>query len=86
MGIDDTFSPRVEGSRAPGEAAPEGPRSVGRAEFRRLLERLERLASPGEKVEDAGDLQRAMRSADEDFVVAMELRRMLEAAYRERTR
>ncbi len=56
------------------------------ADFRALLERLERLAgapAPAE-VHDTEGLQQALRAADQDFTSAMDLRRRLEDAFRSR--
>ncbi|MBZ0152683.1 MAG: hypothetical protein K8J09_14255 [Planctomycetes bacterium] len=54
-------------------------------QFQELLERLQRLAEQHRTVppvEDADQLQAAMRSADDGFQVAMDLRRQLEDAFR----
>lgn len=53
-------------------------------EFRRLLEKLEKLStkSEGAVVKDAKGLQDALRKAEDDFVSAMDLRRKLEEAFR----
>lgn len=57
--------------------------AVGETPFRRLLERLEALAqAPAAPVADAEGLQQALRRADDDYVVAMDLRRRIEAAVR----
>jgi hypothetical protein len=58
------------------------------AAFRRILERLEQLArtEPPTGVKDAEDLADAMRKAEDGFTSAMDLRRQLETAFRERTR
>lgn len=51
--------------------------------FRRLLERLEGLArAPAPTVGNADDLQHALRRAEDDYVVAMDLRQRLEEAVR----
>lgn len=63
------------------------PAAVDGAQFRRLLETLERLAKepPAQPpVDDAAGLQDAMRRATDDFTTAMDLRRQLEAAFRAR--
>jgi len=55
--------------------------------FRALLESLERLAprtEPTPAVDDAEGLQRAIRAADDGFRQAMDLRRRLEEAFRQR--
>lgn len=58
------------------------------AAFRRILERLEQLArtKPPTEVKDAEGLADAMRKAEDGFTSAMDLRRQLESAFRERTR
>lgn len=60
------------------------------ANFRRLLESLEKLtkdhqkAPPAAAVADADQLQEAMQRVDEGFTTAMDLRKQLEAAFRSR--
>lgn len=54
-------------------------------QFLELLERLQRLAEQHRTtppVENADQLQAAMRSADDGFQAAMDLRRQLEHAFR----
>lgn len=61
-----------------GNAAP-APR------FQQLLERMQRLAREHQAappVEDADQLQAALRTADDGFVAAMDLRQKLEEAFR----
>ncbi|MBM4061279.1 MAG: hypothetical protein FJ265_09340 [Planctomycetes bacterium] len=67
---------------APGARGPDTPG------FRTLLESLEKLAAAHRQappVQDADQLQDAMARADSGFTTAMELRRLLEAAFRART-
>jgi hypothetical protein len=80
MSVSETSLLRPVG--APGGAA-ETPAPPADATFRRLLERLETLVrTPAAPVADAADLQLALRRAEDDYVVAMDLRRQLEAAVR----
>ncbi len=77
----------VGGSGAPQPAG--APPVADGLEFRRLLERLEELAQrenapatpPAADVETFRD---AVRAADDDFAAAMDLRRRLEEAFRQR--
>lgn len=72
------------GAEPPRPAATSPP--ADGADFRALLERLERLAgtpAPAE-VHDTEGLQQALRAADQDFTSAMDLRRRLEDAFRSR--
>ena len=82
MGVEDVT--RIPGIGGPEPSGP-APAAAPGVEFRRLLERLEKLTGEAGPVRDAGDLERAVRRADEEFVAAMTLRRMLEQAYRERS-
>jgi len=70
----------------PGRASvPGGLATDASSSFQALLERLQHFASsPKEapKVDDADDLQVAMRDADQSFTTAMDLRRQLEEAFR----
>jgi hypothetical protein len=78
------IGPNPIGRADPGPTTAAGPE---RAEFRRLLERLEKLARPDRsaEVKDADGLQEALRGADDGFVSAMDLRRKLEEAFRARS-
>jgi hypothetical protein len=56
--------------------------------FRRLLESLEqvgRRSEPAPESVDAASLPDVLQRAEEDFAVAMDLRRRLEQAFRART-
>lgn len=84
MAIDPKFA--IDSLQALGKqpaanvAAPSG-------EFRKLLDSLEQLVAEHKKVDeiaDADQLQQAMRTADASFVTAMDLRRQLEEAFRNR--
>ena len=84
MAIDTTMRPApIGGAPAPektGTATPTG-------DFRSLLASLEQLVAEHRKVDgvqDADQLQDAMRTADASFVTAMDLRRQLEQAFRQR--
>lgn len=57
------------------------------ADFRRLLESLERLAAEHRKappIDDADGVEDAIVRADEGYSLAMDLRRQLEDAFRQR--
>lgn len=64
-----------------------GPDPVTRSiapRFQALLDRLQRLSSEQPRAEDVDTpetLQRALQTADEGFVAAMDLRRQLEEAF-----
>ncbi|MEZ5966723.1 MAG: hypothetical protein R3F56_22990 [Planctomycetota bacterium] len=76
----DPTNPRVTG---PVAAEPAGVAAPTNPTFQRLLDSLESLArSPTPAVGDAESLQHALRRAEDDFVVAMDLRRRLEEAVR----
>ncbi len=66
------------------DRTPTGPSKTDSAEFRRLLERLEKLSTRSEEtvVKDAKGLEEALQKAEDDFVSAMDLRRKLEEAFR----
>ncbi len=71
-----------------GLPAAKSPGATGDSgEFRSLLDSLEQLVAEHKKVDgvlDADQLQDAMRTADASFVTAMDLRRQLEEAFRQR--
>jgi hypothetical protein len=81
MSTDHIFP--IGGTGGP-ERTSTGPSSTDSAEFRRLLERLEKLSTKSEEVvvKDAKGLEDALRKAEDDFVSAMDLRRKLEEAFR----
>ena len=64
-----------------------GPSSTARASapnFQAMLDRLQRLTSEQPRAEDVDTpetLQRALQTADDGFVAAMDLRRQLEEAF-----
>jgi hypothetical protein len=83
--------PRIDGIGAGTSSQPSARATApDNAEFRRLLDSLERLAQdhrqapPAETVQDADQLQEALQRADAGFTTAMDLRRQLEAAFRGR--
>ncbi|MCA8963742.1 MAG: hypothetical protein H6838_03670 [Planctomycetes bacterium] len=84
MAIDTTLKLDPIGSATP----VAGSVAAGKAnEFRSLLDSLEQLVAEHKKldgVQDADQLEHAMRTADESFVTAMDLRRQLEEAFRQR--
>jgi hypothetical protein len=86
MGIDESF--RIDRLHGPGRVTKRPPEAAADgAGFRRLLEQLEQLAPAGDPpiVPDVDELQRAVRRADDDYRTAMDLRRLLEQAYRDKT-
>lgn len=83
--------PRIDGVGAGAPTPAIAPTAApDNAEFRRLLDSLERLAQdhrqapPAGAVQDADQLQAAIQRADAGFTTAMDLRRQLEAAFRGR--
>lgn len=75
---------------APGPAAPAAGAVAGASaaeaspKFQQLLERLQQLTSAQpepEAVDTPETLQEALRTADDGFVAAMDLRKQLEAAF-----
>ncbi|MCA8944055.1 MAG: hypothetical protein KDB80_15935 [Planctomycetes bacterium] len=84
MNIDERM--RIDGVKGPDPAHHAGkPEQTGPTEFRRLLEKLEAVAKQSkveESVEDVDKLRDAMKQADDDFSVVMDLRKKLEDAYR----
>ena len=66
------------------DGTAKGSAKTDSAEFRRLLERLEKLSTKSEEtvVKDTKGLADALRKAEDDFVSAMDLRRKLEEAFR----
>lgn len=79
MGIDDLL--RIDRIHS---QAPDGPRPpADKDEFRRLLEQVQRLAKkPQRAAGNADELASALQEAEKDFDLAMELRAMLEDAFR----
>lgn len=72
----------LRGNGAPEHAAPTATESSPR--FQELLERLQRLAATQPKADDVDSpeqLREALRTADDGFVAAMDLRKQLEAAF-----
>ncbi len=79
---------RLPGTTPLGDAAtPAAPPRADGASFQRLLESLQQLAESHRnlpQVADAEQLRDAIKTADDGFVTAMNLRRQLEAAFRAR--
>ncbi|MBL8748159.1 MAG: hypothetical protein JNK78_03295 [Planctomycetes bacterium] len=81
--------PRVDAAPAVAPDTPAktaGPSPDG-STFQRLLESLQQLRTTGRAVADANDpgqLRDAIRAADDGFVTAMDLRKRLEEAFRNR--
>lgn len=78
----DALAP-LGGAAAPATSAP----ADDSASFRRLLESLERLKAEHRQtpeVADAVSVQDAVARVDEGFSLAMDLRRQLEIAFRQR--
>jgi hypothetical protein len=68
---------------APTAAAPSA--TEGSPRFQELLERLQKLAAEQPKADEVDTpetLQEALRTADDGFVAAMDLRQKLEEAFR----
>lgn len=84
MSIDERF--RIDGVQGTNPAqSGEQAKPGDPTEFRRLLERLEdvaRKSNEPDQVEDVEKLRDAMKKADDDFSVVMDLRKQLEEAYR----
>jgi hypothetical protein len=69
---------------APPAGAQPTPAAEASPRFQQLLERLQKLTAEQPKAEDVDTpetLQQALRTADDGFVAAMDLRRQLEAAF-----
>lgn len=81
--------PRIDAATNGATAAPAAP-PPDTANFRRLLESLEKLtkdhrqAPPAEDVQDTDQLKAALQRADQGFTTAMDLRRQLEDAFKAR--
>ena len=81
--------PRIDPALGPNAAAPTGQapaaESGGSPRFQELLERLQRIADEQRAAEDVDSpeqLRDALRTADDGFVAAMDLRRQLEEAFK----
>ncbi|MFK7738711.1 MAG: hypothetical protein AB8H80_00200 [Planctomycetota bacterium] len=79
-------APSVPGANGPAPAAPAGaPPASESPRFSELLERLQRLAaeqSKPDEVQGPEGLKQALRTADDGYVAAMDLRQKLEEAFR----
>jgi hypothetical protein len=79
VGIDDIL--RLE--RIQGQASGVAPSAAGTGDFRALLDEIRRLSQePQAAAENADDLARALQQAERDYGVAMQLRALLEEAFR----
>lgn len=81
-----TNIPRIDPAQATTATAQLPPsKTEGTPQFQELLERLQKLASQQqspEEVDSPEELQDALRTADDGFVAAMDLRRQLEEAFK----
>lgn len=81
-----TDIPRIDPALNSTAVAAQPPaRSEVSPRFQELLERLQKIASEQPQVEDIDSpeqLQNALRTADDGFVAAMDLRRQLEEAFK----
>jgi hypothetical protein len=81
-----TDIPRIESGLASTAVANSAPSATERSpKFQELLERLQKITASqpaAEDVESPEDLREALRTADDGFVAAMDLRRQLEDAFK----
>ncbi len=79
-------TPRIDATTAaPAASAQTASVAEASPRFQELLERLQKLTAEQPKAEDVDTpetLQQALRTADDGFVAAMDLRRQLEAAFK----
>jgi len=79
-------TPRIDATTAaPAAGAQTASVAEASPRFQELLERLQKLTAEQPKAEDVDTpetLQQALRTADDGFVAAMDLRRQLEAAFK----
>ena len=81
--------PRIDPAEAQAPAAPQPPsKTESSPHFQDLLERLQKITSEQPEVEDIESpeqLRDALRTADDGFVAAMDLRKQLEEAFQRHT-
>lgn len=89
MSFEDDF--KLSGVQPTDPSQPVGPKELAQpgdpAEFRRLLEQLQKLADQQveePEVEDVDQLAEHMRRAEDEFRAVMDLRKQLEDAYQRR--
>lgn len=79
------IDPSIGSTSAVAPTAPAAAASEASPRFQELLERLQKLAAEQPKAEEVDTpetLQEALRTADDGFVAAMDLRRQLEEAFK----
>jgi len=76
---------RIDPTLTSTSAAPQAPsKTESSPRFQELLERLQKITSEQPQAEDIDNpekLQHALRTADDGFVAAMDLRKQLEEAF-----
>jgi len=80
-----TEIPKLDGLTGPPAAAYTPSQTESSPRFQELLERLQKITAKqpmAEDVESPEDLRNALRTADDGFVAAMDLRRQLEEAFK----
>ena len=76
---------KIDRIQSPGGVDKQSEQSIDPTEFARLLDRLkksEKTTNESQDVADVDKLNEAVKQADDDFETAMNLRKMLEDAYR----
>ena len=76
---------KLDGVQTSNAVAPTPSQAESSPRFQELLERLQRITAeqpPAEEVGSPEELQDALRTADDGFVAAMDLRRQLEEAFK----
>ena len=77
--------PRVDALQSSSAVVHPPSKTESSPRFQELLERLQKITSeqpPAEEVESPEELQKALRTADDGFVAAMDLRKQLEEAFK----
>ncbi|MFT4512078.1 MAG: hypothetical protein ACI89X_000545 [Planctomycetota bacterium] len=80
-----TEIPRIDAVQSSNATAHAPSQTESSPRFQELLERLQKITAQqpvAEEVESPEELQDALRTADDGFVAAMDLRRQLEAAFK----
>lgn len=81
-----TEIPRIDPALTSNAVAPHEPSATEQSpRFQELLERLQKITAQQpevEEIESPEELQDALRTADDGFVAAMDLRRQLEEAFK----